>query len=367
MTETDTVPLDARARDRILSAAYAAPTVPDLFASVSAALAEAVPSAASGWFGVDSATLLPTWPARIENLAPGHCDSYWEREFFQHDTLLFRHLAVSASATGALRDSLDGLMTQSARYREFMEPNGYQDELRSTFSADDSIWGLLVLLRRDDLPSFTAAEVRFVDTLSEPLAVALRAKVHAGPASVGQAGPGILTYDLDGQLLSANDAALYWVDRLPNSEIAEQRPVALSTVVAYARAVEAGRAHGTGHRLLPSRDGTWLRLEASVLRNIHGEPQSLAVTIGPADRSELATILAKVYGLSRRETDVTQRLARGESTAVIATALFLSEHTVRDHVKSVLAKTGVSSRGALVARLFFEHTHANAELNSVHV
>ncbi|HWD46022.1 MAG TPA: LuxR family transcriptional regulator, partial [Actinomycetota bacterium] len=33
----------------------------------------------------------------------------------------------------------------------------------------------------------------------------------------------------------------------------------------------------------------------------------------------------------------------------------LSAHTVRDHVKAVFAKVGVSSRGELVARLFADH------------
>ena len=32
-----------------------------------------------------------------------------------------------------------------------------------------------------------------------------------------------------------------------------------------------------------------------------------------------------------------------------------SAHTVRDHVKAIFAKVGVSSRGELVARLFADH------------
>ncbi|MGA9310568.1 MAG: LuxR C-terminal-related transcriptional regulator [Pseudonocardiaceae bacterium] len=35
----------------------------------------------------------------------------------------------------------------------------------------------------------------------------------------------------------------------------------------------------------------------------------------------------------------------------MAGRLFISAHTVRDHLKSVLAKVGVRSRGELVARL----------------
>ena len=39
----------------------------------------------------------------------------------------------------------------------------------------------------------------------------------------------------------------------------------------------------------------------------------------------------------------------------VASRLHLSPHTVRDYVKAVLDKVGVSSRGELVAKLFAEH------------
>lgn len=60
------------------------------------------------------------------------------------------------------------------------------------------------------------------------------------------------------------------------------------------------------------------------------------------------------YGLTTRELEITQCLSRGLGTAEIAAALFISPHTVRDHVKAVFAKVGVSSRRELVARLYTE-------------
>jgi DNA-binding NarL/FixJ family response regulator len=55
--------------------------------------------------------------------------------------------------------------------------------------------------------------------------------------------------------------------------------------------------------------------------------------------------------LSARELEVLLLLDRHLSTDEIAARLFISEHTVRSHVKSLLAKLGVSSRREALAKL----------------
>jgi DNA-binding CsgD family transcriptional regulator len=67
------------------------------------------------------------------------------------------------------------------------------------------------------------------------------------------------------------------------------------------------------------------------------------VELGPAD-----------YGLSPRERQVVTLVARGASTARIAAALHISEHTVQNHLSHVFDKVGVRDRRALVRRLFLD-------------
>ncbi|HEX3541167.1 MAG TPA: helix-turn-helix transcriptional regulator [Acidimicrobiales bacterium] len=53
--------------------------------------------------------------------------------------------------------------------------------------------------------------------------------------------------------------------------------------------------------------------------------------------------------------DITRLVLQGASTAQIATELFVSAHTVQQHLKRIFDKTGVHSRRELVGRVFFSH------------
>jgi DNA-binding CsgD family transcriptional regulator len=54
------------------------------------------------------------------------------------------------------------------------------------------------------------------------------------------------------------------------------------------------------------------------------------------------------------KTQIVYSLARGVPAADTAAELCLSMHTVRDHIKAIFGEVEVTSRGELVATLFFE-------------
>ncbi len=57
------------------------------------------------------------------------------------------------------------------------------------------------------------------------------------------------------------------------------------------------------------------------------------------------------FGLTLRESEVAALLAAGLSNKAIAVALWISENTVKTHLKAIFQKTGVGSRTQAVARI----------------
>jgi DNA-binding CsgD family transcriptional regulator len=50
------------------------------------------------------------------------------------------------------------------------------------------------------------------------------------------------------------------------------------------------------------------------------------------------------YALTEREQEVTRLVPQGDSTAQIAQRLFVSPHTLQEHLRSIFEKTGARSR-----------------------
>lgn len=62
-------------------------------------------------------------------------------------------------------------------------------------------------------------------------------------------------------------------------------------------------------------------------------------------------LLAKEYGLSSRETEVAELIARGYTGPAIAEALFISENTMRTHNRRIYAKLGIHKKQELLSLL----------------
>jgi pimeloyl-ACP methyl ester carboxylesterase/DNA-binding NarL/FixJ family response regulator len=77
--------------------------------------------------------------------------------------------------------------------------------------------------------------------------------------------------------------------------------------------------------------------------------------------SQLNSELVTMYGFTSKEQRIVVRLIHGESIKEIAIDSFVSEHTVKSHLKSIFAKTGAKSQGSLISLIL---THESQVLDS---
>ena len=93
-------------------------------------------------------------------------------------------------------------------------------------------------------------------------------------------------------------------------------------------------------------NSVWLTLRASRVSPGH----VIAVAIERSTPAERLDVFSRSHGLSAREGELLSHLAQGLDTREVAAAMFLSPHTVQDHLKAIFAKTGARSRRLLLAR-----------------
>ena len=355
--------------DDLVNRAQRATDVAAVFDAVAPRLRQIVPFDAAAWMATDPATGLCMAPMRLDNVRR-RLDCV-EHEFLADDVNKFHDLARAQVPVATLRRSTGERPTRSSRYRQF-HSSDFSDELRAVLRIGGSHWGNVSLLRAHGRPPFSERDMGVLATLSRPLALALRGCARIDPRRWpgSNVGVGLLMFGPSGDLISINDEARHWLAELPEIRLAEAStpleielpPWLASTVLRARGAAMAGDATGAWGRV-QARNGRWLVCDASCLRDADGAITGTALVIGPARAADLAPIMVEAHELTDREQQVTRLIARGASTAEIADDLYLSTHTVRDHIKAVFEKLHVSSRGELVAKLFAEqHVPAFASL-----
>jgi DNA-binding CsgD family transcriptional regulator len=331
-------------------------------------LIEAVAGELQTALGADALILAATDPDTLLGLGAGvahgmpttACAPFWQYEFEVPDFNKFSDLARAPRTVADLHAATGGRPQRSARWRELRTHFDADAELRATFNAGGRGWGFLHVNRAGTSHGFRDDEVAFVATIAPVVGRSLRLSLRSQPAGgAGRCGPGMAIIDADNRLVSVTPEALDWFDRLetlyplPDPALGCDVPSEVFTAAVEARA--SGR--GASRTRARTRNGVWLLIHASCLHSADGSAADVAVVIEPAKASEVATLTVEAYELTPREVDVTRALARGLSTNEIARELHLSPYTVQDHLKSVYEKTGVSSRGELVAKVFADHYH----------
>jgi DNA-binding CsgD family transcriptional regulator len=348
-----------RARGDVARIARRGLDVPEFSRAVVRALARAVPFDGSCILTIDPATLLPTGEVVENGLSSAETVRLTEIELREPDFNKFSALARAPRAAASLSEATAGDLDRSLRHRELRRPRGFDDELRAVASDGAGTWGAISLMRDAGRPRFTAAEVRFVDSLGGLLADGLRRAMLLRDEAVagdGDGETGVLLLGADDSVEMTNGAADRLLDELgPGDRGGGRLPVVVRAVAGWARHAggDGGVDDGSARARARTAAGRWLVVRGSRLDD--GRDSRVAVLLEPARPPELAPMIADAYGFTDRERAVTELVARGFSTSEIAEQLHLAAYTVQDHLKSIFEKSGAGSRGELVARLFFDH------------
>lgn len=349
-----------RAADRIAWLAGRINDLPSFLDHAQEAIEAVVPCLGSPyWFTLDPASILITSIYGRGCEAP--IDVMLQAEYLAGDDHVNRCAAVAANPAGVqtLHQATGGDPSRSRIYREIMQPMGIaQEAVVALRTASGENWGVLSLVRGPGQPPFEGDELRFLRAVAPHLGQGIRRGLLVGEATDPQwpDSPGLVVVDSDLQEESRSPGVERWLAELPG-EWEDRGPLPPAVLSVAAQALRTVDGDGpTGEvamaRVL-SRSGRWIVLHGAALAGT-GAVRA-AVIVEPAGPARIVPLLMAVYGLTEREQDVTRLVLQGDSTIEIARSLFVSPHTVQQHLKSIFEKTGVRSRRELVGKVFFSH------------
>jgi DNA-binding CsgD family transcriptional regulator len=299
----------------------------------------------------------------------GENDTFWSLEhlYFEHHQSV-RRMVDTHQSVALLSETTGGDLDRSARYAEYLRPLGLAYEMRGAFTSGGYLWGSMDLIRESGSPDFKPREASLLRRIAPHLgnglkmaALRVQIPVEEGATDV----PGVLTLDYRGRVVQHTPAAERWLRDLEHlrpgwRERGDLPRAVLMVVLSLRRALSPERARDEAS--VPTlraraRSGRWLTLYGSMSEATPERRAETVIIIEPTKPEELLPFSMSAYGLSPREEELVELVVRGLSTTRISRTLFISEHTVQNHLRSVFEKVGVRSRGELVKRLFFDNLY----------
>lgn len=336
----------------------------EYYAEVTARLRRVVPSAAACWHTVDPGTRLLTSDSPAELISRGILteESATEAgqgivasEYLVRDVNTFASLARKRVPVGTLTQATGGKLDRSVRYQQVLEPAGIPYELRAAFVTRGRCWGAVHIARLDGEPDFTAEDVSVLASITGIVAEGIRASLRFDAGRRGGAertSPGLMLLGPRNEVEMITPPARELLDLMSSGARSGNGEVPPNAVLALAEYTRRGPAGDEARAVAVPTGAGWITLHASLPEG--STAGRVAIVVERSASPAATAVRLEAHGVTAREREIAGCLAAGLTNSEIAQQLVLSPYTVQDHIKSLLEKTGVSSRQELVARIFLD-------------
>lgn len=321
----------------------------------------AVPFAGACLATVDPSTRLLTGARKYGDLLGRneHDHEFGLLEYGEVEPTTFRSMAESGVDAAGVHAWTSGNAEASPRLSRFMKPHfGYTDELRTLCRDGDRLWGGIALFRDPGSGHFEQAEIDFMASLAEILAIGLRsgmlAALAASSAPMASSGPAVLIVGGDNSLRQTSVGAEARLADLLAGDNSGAPAAVIASLVGAARRFARGESDVPPRSRVRGASGMWLVLHASPLTALGEHDGDVVITIEEARPPEIVPLVVAAFDLTPRERDVTQLVLQGVDTKAIAETMHVSTYTVQDHLKAVFDKADVRSRRELISRIYFD-------------
>jgi DNA-binding CsgD family transcriptional regulator len=254
-------------------------------------------------------------------------------------------------------------------YNDFLKPQSIHYQMTLWLKRGDQVLGVLALFRPPNAQNFSSVDRAKALLMTPCLAAALYKTVIADNALLDETIIDSIIADLPNEGIIVLDDSLELVYRNENAIRILSRPgragqgqranlgAALPSEVYHyceglvsSHGVEAiSKSFEARFHLICSVDDRKISLHGRLIRN-RGKPLIL-ICMEPFEPMESLSKQLAECGLSRRELDVLLLLSKGLKNNEIGEKLFISPHTVDNHLKSIYRKMGVANRTAATRRL----------------
>jgi DNA-binding CsgD family transcriptional regulator len=300
------------------------------------------------WALADPDTLIPLGGIAEHDYGPA-VPRGLELEYSGNDFAAMDVLARREKLAASLSTETGGDLARSPRWDQVLRPVGIGDEVVVACRDAFGCWGWLKAYRDSADARFAERDLDLLAQVGPVLGSALR---HNLPANNGGAAaptaPGVIVLGGDLSIVTSTASARAWLDALPSAGVYAAFGILPAMVYPAATLSRSPETAGRAHALERCIDGRWVMIEAAALEG-RADGQ-VVVTLRAATTSDTFDRLCRIHGISQRERHIVAGILDGLDTRALSERLFISRHTVQDHLKSVFEKIRVHSRRELLAK-----------------